>query len=122
MSERTGRIKVTGVRVLGGPTKRASAKPKRTKAQTDLSAKARRVLRAEFKRAMELKAKIAREATASAEEKGREPAQAAKLRSLVASLEGMSRYAIAMGLLTPSENRAIWADAIRKGLYEGWRS
>jgi hypothetical protein len=121
MSETTSRINVSGVRVLGGPAKRTAKAPKRTKAQTDLAEKARKVLRAEFRRAMELKAKISAEAAASGGEKGRDPEQAEKLRSIVASLEGMSRFAIAMGILTPAENRAIWGDYVKRGLYEGWR-
>ena len=43
-------------------------------------------------------------------EKGRESArQPEKLRSLVASLEGMNRFALAMGLITPAEGRELYA-------------
>lgn len=109
------------LRTLGAPRVTRAASPKRTKTQTDLSQRARKTLQAEFRRALALKEKIAGEAAASSDSKGRDANQADKLRSLVASLEGMSRFAIAMDLLTPEENRAVWAAAMRKGLYEGWR-
>ncbi len=44
----------------------------------------------------------------------------AKLRTLVASVQGASRLAIRLGLLTPEQVRALWAEAMAKGLYEGW--
>jgi hypothetical protein len=111
----------TALRTLGAPTAKRTAAPKRSKAGTDLADKAKKILRQEFKRALDLKAKLATEAGASGAAKGREANQAEKLRSIVASLEGMSRFALAMGVLAPAENRAIWADAMKKGLYEGWR-
>jgi hypothetical protein len=108
-----------GLRKLGAPSKPATAAPRRSKADEALAAKAVEVLRAEFERALELKSKLAEEATFASEAKGRAPSE--KLRSIVASLEGMSRFAIAMGILTPAENRAIFAEYMGKGLYEGWR-
>jgi hypothetical protein len=119
MSEKTA---VSGLRTLGAPG--AAAKPQRAARTADekkLADKAKRVLRLEFKRALELKAKLSAESAASADAKGRDAGEADKLRSLVASLEGMSRFAIAMKMLTPAENRAIWAEYIKQGLYEGWR-
>lgn len=109
-----------GLRTLGTQTSEKKKPPaKRSKQQEALAAKALDVLRGEFDRAMELKAKLADEANVSSEAKGRSPSE--KLRSLIASLEGMSRFAIAMGLLTPAENRALFAEYMSKGLYEGWR-
>jgi len=108
-----------GLRRLGAPSKSAAEKPKRSKAEEALAKKAVEVLRKEFDRAMELKAKLAEEADFASEAKGRSPSE--KLRSLVASLEGMSRFAIAMGLLTPAENRELFSEYMAKGLYEGWR-
>jgi hypothetical protein len=107
------------LRTLGAPGKPAAPPPKRTKAQDALAAKAIEVLRAEFEKAIALKAKLSDEADVSSGSKGRTPAE--KLRSIVASLEGMSRFAIAMGILTPAENRALFAEYMGKGLYEGWR-
>ena len=114
MTEKPG-----GLRKLGAPTKPTAPAPKRSKADEALAEKAREVLKAEFERALELKAKLTEEASFASEAKGRAPSE--KLRSIVASLEGMSRFAIAMGLLTPAENRAIFAEYMGKGLYEGWR-
>jgi len=113
--------KPSGLRTLGGPSKSESGSPKRSKAEDALAAKAAAVLKAEFEKALALKEKLAGEAVSSSEQKGRDPREAEKLRSLVASLEGMSRFAIAMGLLTPAENRAIWSEYMARGLYEGWR-
>lgn len=108
------------LRTLGAPkTKPAAATPRRSKAQAALAQKALEVLRTEFDRALELKRKLADEANFASEAKGRSPSE--KLRSLVASLEGMSRFAIAMGLLTPAENRGLFSEYMGKGLYEGWR-
>jgi hypothetical protein len=107
------------LRTLGAPAAKAEPAPKRSKAEAVLASRALEVLRKEFDRALELKTKLAEEANFAAEAKGRSPSE--KLRSLVASLEGMSRFAIAMGLLTPAENRKIWSEYMGKGLYEGWR-
>lgn len=111
--------KPDGLRRLGAPSKPSEPAPKRSQADEALAAKAVEVLKAEFERALELKTKLTEEANFASEAKGRVPGE--KLRSLVASLEGMSRFAIAMGLLTPAENRAIFAEYMGKGLYEGWR-
>ena len=111
--------KPDGLRKLGAPTKPTAPPPKRSKADEALAQKALEVLRAEFEKAMTLKAKLTEEANFASEAKGRAPSE--KLRSIIASLEGMSRFAMAMGLLTPAENRALFAEYMGKGLYEGWR-
>ena len=108
-----------GLRRLGAPSNPPVKAPKRSKADQALAEKALSTLRKEFDRAMELKAKLSDEANFASDAKGRAPSE--KLRSLVASLEGMSRFAIAMGLLTPAENRALFSEYMGKGLYEGWR-
>ena len=107
------------LRTLGAPGAGAKAAPTRTPEEQVLTDKALEVLRGEFQKALELKAKLTDEANVSSESKGRTPAE--KIRSIVASLEGMSRFALAMGLLTPAENRALFAEYMGKGLYEGWR-
>jgi hypothetical protein len=33
----------------------------------------------------------------------------------------MNRFAMAMGLITPAESRELYAAAMKRGLYEGWR-
>jgi hypothetical protein len=111
--------KPSGLRTLGAPGKKAADAPKRAAAEHALAEKALDILRAEFDKAIALKAKLSDEADFASEAKGRTPSE--KLRSLVASLEGMSRFAIAMGILTPAETRAVFAEYMSKGLYEGWR-
>ena len=107
------------LRTLGAPGAGKKPAPKRTDAEQALAEKAVETIRAEFEKAIALKAKLNDEANVSSEAKGRTPSE--KLRSIVASLEGMSRFALAMGLLTPAENRALFAEYMGKGLYEGWR-
>ena len=79
-------------------------------------------LRAEFERAFALKASLREEAQAPVSPTGRRATAdaEAKLRTLVASVEGASRFAIRLGLLDPGQVRAIWSEAIGRGLYEGW--
>jgi hypothetical protein len=79
-------------------------------------------LRAEFERALALKASLRGEATDPVSPTGRRTTAGveAKLRTLVASVEGASRFAIRLGLLDPGQVRALWAEAIGRGLYEGW--
>jgi hypothetical protein len=38
----------------------------------------------------------------------------------VASVEGASRFAIRLRLLSPAQVRALWAEAMGRGLYDGW--
>jgi len=79
-------------------------------------------LRAEFERVLTLKAGLRGEAEAGVSPTGRRTTaqDEAKLRTLVASVEGASRFAIRLRLLTPSQVRALWAEAMANGLYEGW--
>jgi hypothetical protein len=79
-------------------------------------------LRAELDRALRLKASLRSEADTAVSPTGRHATAGdeAKLRILVASCEGASRLAIKLGLLTPGQVRALWAEAIGKGLYDGW--
>ena len=79
-------------------------------------------LRAEFERAFALKASLQDEAQAPVSPTGRRTTAdaEAKLRTLVASIEGASRFAIRLGLLDPGQVRAIWSEAIGRGLYDGW--
>lgn len=79
-------------------------------------------LRAEFERAFALKESLRGELDNPVSPTGRRTTAGAeaKLRTLVASVEGASRLAIRLGLLTPGQVRAMWAEAIDRGLYEGW--
>jgi hypothetical protein len=79
-------------------------------------------LRAEFERAFSLKASLRGEAEAAVSPTGRRTTaqDEAKLRTLVASVEGASRFAIRLRLLSPAQVRALWAEAMARGLYDGW--
>jgi len=116
------RVTVQGLRTLGDVEPTREPAPKRPKADKALAQKARATLQKEFDAALALKEKLAAEAAVGGKEKGRESLrQTEKLRSLVASLEGMNRFALAMGLITPAESRELYADAMKRGLYKGWR-
>ena len=79
-------------------------------------------LRAEFDRVFALKSSLRGEAQAGVSPTGRHTTaqDEAKLRTLVASVEGASRLAIRLRLLSPSQIRALWAEAMARGLYDGW--
>ena len=79
-------------------------------------------LRAEFDRVFTLKAGLRGQAEAGVSPTGRRTTaqDEAKLRTLVASVEGASRFAIRLRLLTPGQVRALWAEAMANGLYDGW--
>ena len=79
-------------------------------------------LRSEFERVFTLKASLRGEAEAGVSPTGRRTTaqDEAKLRTLVASVEGASRFAIRLRLLSPAQVRALWAEAMARGLYDGW--
>jgi hypothetical protein len=81
-------------------------------------------LRDEFERVFTLKGSLRGEADAGVSPTGRRTTaqDEAKLRTLVASVEGASRLAIKLGLLSPGLVRALWAEAMANGLYDGWDS
>jgi hypothetical protein len=79
-------------------------------------------LRAEFERVFTLKSSLRGEAEAGVSPTGRRTTaqDEAKLRTLVASVEGASRLVIRLRLLSPAQVRALWAEAMDRGLYDGW--
>jgi hypothetical protein len=79
-------------------------------------------LRAEFERVFALKSSLSGEQAEPVSPTGRRTTAGAeaKLRTLVASVEGASRFAIRLGLLDPGQVRALWSEAIGRGLYDGW--
>lgn len=79
--------------------------------QVPAGADAVEVLQAEFDRALALKTRLAEEKPDSV---------GATARQLVASLEGMSRFALKMKLVTAAESREMFAQAKASGLYDGW--
>ena len=80
------------------------------------------VLREEFDRVLALKGSLRGEAETGVSPTGRRTTASdeAKLRTLVASVEGASRFAIRLRLLTPAQVRALWAEAMARGLFDGW--
>jgi hypothetical protein len=80
------------------------------------------VLRAEFERVLALKDGLRGETESPVSPTGRRTTAAAeaKLRALVASVEGASRIVIGLGLLEPGQVRALWSEAMARGLYDGW--
>jgi hypothetical protein len=89
---------------------------------TTPSGDAAEALRAEFERVFALKTSLRGEQAEPVSPTGRRTTAGAeaKLRTLVASVEGASRFAIRLGLLDPGQVRALWAEAIGRGLYDGW--
>ena len=77
-------------------------------------------LRAEFERALTLAESLRDEDGVSPTGRRSTAADEAKLRTLTASVEGASRFAIRLGLLTPAEVRALWVEAAGKSLFDGW--
>ena len=111
-----------GLRTLADVEPARDPSPPRTGSSKKAAAHAIEVLQAEFDHVLMMKEKLAAEASIGAKEKGRESArQGEKLRGLIASLEGMSRFALKMKLITPAESRELYAQAMKKGLYDGWR-
>jgi hypothetical protein len=115
------RVTPSGLRTLADVESRGEA-PKRSSSAEASATKARALLEKEFEAALELKKKLRNEAQVGGDEKGREALrQTEKLRSIVMSLEGMNRFALKMGLITAAESRELYSDAMKRGLYEGWR-
>jgi hypothetical protein len=87
--------------------------PARTPEQQVLADKALAVLREEVERIALLRAEFAAE-----KERGA-PATSPRHEAAVARLEGASRMALRLGLVTPGEARTVWAEAARAGLTTG---
>jgi hypothetical protein len=85
-------------------------------------AAAAEALRQEFERVLALKGSLRGEAETGVSPTGRRTTASdeAKLRTLVASVEGASRFAIKLGLLSPGQVRALWVEAMASGLFDGW--
>jgi hypothetical protein len=118
----TERVKVQGLRTLADVEPGKKPAPKRRGQDAALATRAIQTLEKEFEAALVLKQKLSAEARIGGEEKGRASTrQAEKLRSIVMSLEGMNRFALMMKLITPAESRELYARAMKRGLYDGWR-
>lgn len=99
-------------RITPNPLRKLGADPRPERPADDGPTDALSVLSAEFERALALKARLSDEAPDKA---------SASARTIVASLEGMSRFALKMGLVTAAQSRELFAQAKERGLYEGWQ-
>lgn len=109
------RMALGGLRPLGDASGREEAPPAAPEAPEELKAAARALLEGQFVDALVLKAKLL-------DEGGRDPdAVKPRIAALVASLEGASRLALKLGLIDVPTNKQLFADAMTRGLYEGWR-
>jgi hypothetical protein len=94
-----------GVRVLGqvGP---ATGSPNRPVHDEALAARARELLREEVARVARMREQLAAEEAAGAPGRAGE-----RLAGMVATVEGATRFALRLGLVSPGEARLIWAEA-----------
>jgi hypothetical protein len=100
-------------RVLGTVTL-DDGHPARTPEQQALADKALALLREEVERIALLKAEFAAEKA-----RGAPAPPSARVEGAVARLEGASRMALRLGLVTPGEVRTVWAEAAKAGLTTG---
>ena len=111
---------VGGLRTIGDDQREQDAAAPAPASEEDQT-RALELLKAEFARAFEMKEKLKAEAAIGGKEKDRDAKRMSERhRGIIASLEGMSRFALKMGLITPAQNRELFADAMKRGLYEGW--
>ena len=102
-----------GVRVLG-EVDLETGSPARGVADEELAARARELLREEIARVARMREQLGVEEAAGA------PGRAAeRLAGMTATVEGATRFAMRLGLLSPGEARVIWAEARAAGLRDG---
>ncbi|HEX8003936.1 MAG TPA: hypothetical protein VF519_14710 [Mycobacteriales bacterium] len=88
-------------------------RPDRTPEQQALADRAVALLREEIERMAGQRADFAEETRRGA------PAKASpRLDAMAARLEGASRFALRLGLLTPAEARQVWHEAAQAGLHD----
>lgn len=88
-------------------------RPDRTPEQQALADRALALLREEIERMAAQRADFAEEQSRGA------PAKASpRLDAMAARLEGASRFALRLGLLTPAEARQVWHEAAQAGLHD----
>ena len=96
-----------------GEVRLADDRPDRTPEERELAARAVELLREEVSRMAALRAEFAAEQGRGA------PAKASpRLDGMAARLEGASRFALRLGLITPGEAREVWAEAARAGVHD----
>ena len=100
-----------GRRELGVVTL-SGERPQRSPAEQEAADRALALLREEVERLGMLRAELATEREHGA------PAGSSRIEALRARLEGASRFALRMGLVTPNEAREIWHEAAQSGLHD----
>jgi hypothetical protein len=111
-ARRAGKNISDGARELG-EVRLADDRPSRTAEEQALADRALALLREEVERMAALRAEFATEQGRGA------PATASpRLDGMAARLEGASRFALRLGLVTPGEAREVWAEAARAGLHD----
>jgi hypothetical protein len=90
-----------------------SERPDRSPEQQELADGAIALLREEIERMRAQRADFAEEQSRGA------PAKASpRLDAMAARLEGASRFALRLGLITPAEARQVWHEAAQAGLHD----
>jgi len=112
LAQAAGKHIGTDVRELGEVASSAD-RPERDQAEQQLADRALAVLREEIGLLERLRAEFATEKAY-----GAPAAPSPRLDAMAARLEGMSRFALQMGLITPAEARGIWTEARRSGLHD----
>lgn len=111
-ARRAGKNIGDDVRELGEVTLSAE-RPARSPEEQALTDRAMALLREEVERLSALRREFAAERDRGA------PAKASpRLDAMAARLEGASRFALRMGLVTPNEAREIWHEAAQAGLHD----
>jgi hypothetical protein len=87
--------------------------PERTTEQHALAERAVALLREEVERVERMRAQYAEE-----RRQGAPGTPSPRLDGMAARLEGASRFALRMGLITPGEARLVWAAAMRSGVHD----
>jgi len=101
-----------GARVMGEVTV-GGERPDRTPEQQQLADRALGLLREEIEHMAAQRADFAEEKS-----RGAPAAASPRLDAMAARLEGASRFALRLGLLTPAEARQVWHEAAQAGLHD----
>ena len=99
-------------RLLGEVTV-SGDRPDRTPEQQDLADRAIALLREEIERMAAQRADFADE-----KQRGAPAKPSPRLDAMAARLEGASRMALRLGLVTPAEARQVWHEAAQAGLHD----
>lgn len=112
LAQAAGKHIGTDVRELGEVTP-TGERPDRDEAAQQLADRALAVLREEVGLLQRMRAEFAEERA-----HGAPAAPSPRLDAMAARLEGMSRFALQMGLITPEEARQVWTEARRSGVHD----